>query len=74
MTAALLCFRHERTVNQTIRRQQDEAYKESLRADQEKERKRREEQELQARKEMEERNKVLEEQKRKEVGNILESI
>lgn len=58
--------RHERTVNQNIRRQQDEAYKESLKADQEKERKRREEQELKDRQEMEERNKILEEQKRKE--------
>ncbi|XP_035223428.1 FAS-associated factor 2-like isoform X2 [Stegodyphus dumicola] len=58
--------RHERSVNQSIRQQQDEAYKESLRADQEKERRRREEQELKARLEMEERNKILEEQRRKE--------
>ncbi|XP_054712003.1 FAS-associated factor 2-like isoform X2 [Uloborus diversus] len=58
--------RQERTMNQTIRRQQDEAYIESLRADQEKERRKREEQEIKAKIELEERNKILEEQRRKE--------
>lgn len=37
--------RNERSVNQTLRQQQDEAYLQSLRADQEKARKRREEEE-----------------------------
>ncbi|GFY66299.1 FAS-associated factor 2 [Trichonephila inaurata madagascariensis] len=58
--------RQERSMTQTIRQQQDEAYKESLKADQEKERRKREEQEVKAQQEREERNKLLEEQKRKE--------
>ncbi|XP_014666566.1 PREDICTED: FAS-associated factor 2-like [Priapulus caudatus] len=58
--------RQTRNLNQSIRQQQDEAYEVSLRADQEKERKRKEELERQQREEEEARMKVQEEQKRKE--------
>lgn len=58
--------RHERNLNQTIRRQQDEAYLESLKADQEKERIRREVQEVQEREEQERRDEELARQRRTE--------
>lgn len=58
--------RQERSLNQTLRQQQDEAYEESLRADQEKERRRRELQEQKNREEMERREREIAEQRRKE--------
>lgn len=55
-----------RNLNQTIRREQDAAYLESLRADQEKERKKFEETERKRKLEEEERERILQEQLRKE--------
>ncbi|CAH1406174.1 unnamed protein product [Nezara viridula] len=55
-----------RSLTQTIRREQDVAYMESLRADQEKERRKCEEEERKRRLEEEERNRQLKEQLRKE--------
>jgi len=62
--AAARAERNERTLTQTIRRQQDEAYQESLRQDQEKEKKRREELELLAQAEQERRDKEANVQRR----------
>jgi FAS-associated factor 2 len=54
--AAARAERNERNLTQTIRRQQDEAYQESLRQDQEKEKRRKEELEQQAQAEQERRD------------------
>ena len=61
--------RHERDLNQTIRQQQDEAYLESLKADQEKERRKQEEQRKREQQEREMHEMELQEIQRKEVGN-----
>jgi len=58
--------REERSFNQTLRAEQDVAYEESLRADQEKARKKREEQEAIERAEQEEIDRTLEETRRLE--------
>ena len=58
--------RQQRDMNQQIRRQQDEDYLESLRADQEKERKRREEREQKEKTEQELRQRKLREQNEEE--------
>ncbi len=61
----------ERIVNQSIREQQDEAYMESLRADQEKQRQRELEREEQRKIELEKQRLLQEELMRKMVGGIL---
>ncbi|XP_074656452.1 FAS-associated factor 2-like [Tubulanus polymorphus] len=58
--------REERSFNQSLREQQDAAYLESLKADQEKERKKREELEKVEQEEEERRNQEREEQRKKE--------
>jgi hypothetical protein len=66
-----LCFhlllRIERNFNQTLRQQQDQAYLESLQADQEKERRRCEERERREGEARQQRERELEEQHHKEV-------
>ncbi|GAB6018656.1 FAS-associated factor 2 [Chamberlinius hualienensis] len=59
--------RHERTLNQTIRQQQDEAYLESLKADQEKDRKKLAEQQ-----QREEAERLLKEREMQEIERLLE--
>lgn len=58
--------REERHLNQTIRQEQDAAFQETLRLDQEKQRKRQEAEEQKQREEEEERQRLLDEQERKE--------
>lgn len=58
--------RQERSLNQTLRQQQDEAYAASLRADQEKERRRQEERDKRELEEKARRESLLAEQRRKE--------
>ena len=58
-------FRFERSLTATLRAQQDEAYEESLRADQEKERRRQEACEEEARKRQAETDLAKQEEKRK---------
>jgi hypothetical protein len=60
-------LRIERNFNQTLRQQQDQAYLESLRADEEKERRRCEERERREGEERQQRERELEEQHHKEV-------
>jgi FAS-associated factor 2 len=62
-----LLLRVERNFNQTLRQQQDQAYLESLRADQEKERRRCEERERREGEARQQRERELEEQYHKEV-------
>lgn len=62
-----LLLRVERNFNQTLRQQQDQAYLESLRADQEKERRRCEERERREGEARQQRQRELEEQYHKEV-------
>lgn len=61
----------ERIVNQSIREQQDEAYRESLRADQEKQRQREIEMEEQRKIEMEKQKLVEEELQKKIVSSVI---
>lgn len=63
-------YRIARSLNQTIRQEQDAAYLESLRADQEKERRRCEEEERKRKIQEEKREKALQEQLRKEVSRF----
>jgi FAS-associated factor 2 len=63
--------RLERSMTQTLRQQQDEAYQESLRADQEKEKRKIEELERKRQVELEEQRKVDEEKQRIEVKFLL---
>lgn len=58
-------------MNQTLRRQQDEAYLESLQADQEKERRKQKEQQLREQAEEESRRLQLEEKQKEEVRTYL---
>lgn len=60
-------LRVERSFNQTLRQQQDQAYLESLRADQEKERQRCEEKERREGEARQQKERELEEQCRREV-------
>jgi FAS-associated factor 2 len=62
-----LLLRVERNFNQTLRQQQDQAYLESLRADQEKERRRCEDRERREGEARQQRERELEEQYHKEV-------
>lgn len=66
-TCSHLFLRVERNFNQTLRQQQDQAYLESLRADQEKERRRCEERERREGEARQRRERELEEQYRREV-------
>lgn len=59
--------RLERSMTQTLRQQQDMAYEESLRADQEKEKRKREEKEKKLQEELEKQRLVDEERDRREV-------
>lgn len=60
-------FRMERSLNQTLRAQQDQAYEDSLQADREKERLRRLERERQAEQERQRRESERQEQLEREV-------
>ena len=62
------CNREERNLNQSLREEQDAAYLESLRQDQEKARKKQEEKEAREREEQERRVRELMEEKRLEVS------
>ena len=66
----LFVHRDERSFNQTLRNQQDAAYEASLRADQEKERRKREQQAKVEREQQAERDKELAEQRRLEVREV----
>lgn len=64
-------IRLERSLTQTLRQQQDEAYEQSLRADQEKERLRQLEKEKIIQKQLDEEAELFAEQQRKEVWSSI---